>query len=79
MEQALPELTIDNNNDMEPEDDFFFFLIDGDDFVAESSDEAMLDEPVYLFAKKVWKVFVYQIVPLFNMATFCCHENTTFN
>ena len=31
---------------MEPEDDFFFLLPDGDDFVAKSSDEAVLDEPV---------------------------------
>ena len=35
------------------------FLPDGDGFVAVSSHEAVLDEPVYFFVKKVWKVLVY--------------------
>ena len=47
VERAFQELAIDINSDMEPEDEGFwvffwccFFLPDGDDFVAESSDEA---------------------------------------
>ena len=38
------------------------FLPDGDDFVTESSDEAMLEELVYFCAcvcENDWKMFVY--------------------
>ena len=44
-------------------------VLDDDGFVTESSDEAVSDEPVFLFCfvlffvKKVWKAFVYQIIP----------------
>ena len=46
-ELALRELAIDSNSDKGPEDEDFFSSPDGDDFVAESSDEAALDETVY--------------------------------
>ena len=51
MTRALRELAIDSDSDMEPEDDFF--PPDRDDFAAESSDEAVLDGPVYFCVKKI--------------------------
>ena len=58
------------------------FLPDGDDFVAESSNGNMSDELVprkhVTLLKTVWKVFVYKIIPLFNKAAFCCHDDSTF-
>ena len=50
------------------------FLPDGNDFVFESSDTDISDELVpymhVILLKTVWKVFVYKIVPLYNMVTF---------
>ena len=77
-EEVLRQLAMDSDSDMEPKNDDS--LPDhGDDFVVESSNEAMLDEPVYFCMKKVWKVFNYQIIPLFNLSSFCCHDNATSN
>ena len=45
-EEVLRQLAMDSDSDMEPKNDDS--LPDhGDDFVVESSNEAMLDEPVY--------------------------------
>ena len=52
---------MDSNSNMELEGGLF--LLDGDDFVTESSDGDVLDIPVlsmYAFlAKTIWKVFVH--------------------
>ena len=45
-QEVLRELAMDSDSDMEPEDNVF--LPDGGEFVAESSNDAVLDEPVYL-------------------------------
>ena len=45
---------MDSDSDMSQK--MMIFLPDCDDFVAESSSEAVLDEPVYFCVKKVWKV-----------------------
>ena len=45
-EEVLQELAMDSDSDLEPEDDDV--LPDGDDFVTENSDEAVLDESVFI-------------------------------
>ena len=45
-EEVLWELAMDSDRDMEPDDDDI--LPNGDDFVAENSGEAMLEEPVFV-------------------------------
>ena len=55
-EEIFRELAMDSDSYMEPEDDDF--SLDGDDFITENGGEAVLDEPVFVFMKKVWKVFV---------------------
>ena len=42
--EVLRELAMDSNSDMEPGDESF--LLDGDDFIAKSSNGDMSDEPV---------------------------------
>ena len=84
MKQALWELAVDSDSDVWSQKmmGFFSIFLEGDDFVAETeiSGVAMLllDEPMYFCVKKVWKVFVYQIIPLFNSAIFCCQDNAVF-
>ena len=46
MKEVPQELALDDDSDMKPED--IDFLPDGDDFVAQSSREAVLDEPVFV-------------------------------
>ena len=72
MEEVLRELALDSDSDIEPDDDFCVCVCvpDGDDFVAESSDEALLDEPAYFSVKLVWKVFT-TLSPFSTWLFFC--------
>lgn len=78
-EDVLRDLATGRNSDKEPEDDLI--LLDGDDFVIESSDGDVLDEPIpstcEFFMKTDWKVFVYYLIPLFNMASYVGVKDVT--
>ena len=57
------------------------FLPDGNDSVAESSDGDMPDEQIphmHVILLKPGKCLFPKVIPHFNMATFCYHDNSTF-
>ena len=56
------------------------FLPDGNDSVAESSDGDMPDEQIphmHVILLKPGKCLFPKVIPHFNMATFCYHDNST--
>ena len=76
-EEVLQEMAMDSDSDMEPAHDEI--LPDGDDLVAERSNEAVLNEPVPCLQVMVWeaegmnmtwKTFVYKIPP-WSLFCFC--------
>lgn len=87
-EEVLQEMAMDSDSDMEPAHDEI--LLDSDD-LAESSNEAVLNEPVPCLQVMVWeaegmnmtwKTFVYKIPPwslFFSFSFFCYLHNSTFN
>ena len=57
------------------------FWPDGNDSVAESSDGDMPDEQIphmHVILLKPGKCLFPKVIPHFNMATFCYHDNSTF-
>ena len=85
-EEVLQELAMDSDSDMELEHDE---ILPDSDLVAESSNEAVLNEPVPCLQVMVWeaegmsmtwKTFVYKIPPWsFKKKKKCYLHNSTFN
>ena len=70
---------MDTDSDMEPEDDDF--LPDGYDFVAESSEEAALYEPVFVpfHEKGLENVCLLNYPPSQHGRCFYYHDSSMFN
>ena len=77
--EGSSQLAMDSKNPMEPEHDDF---LPDCDFVTESSNgnnvpDELIQYVHVILLKRVWKVSVFDMIPLLNMATFCYYHNNT--